>query len=173
MNANDLKHAHDTAQGLVNVLQALNGAGTAVESLLLLPLIERAARIKSDLGALYEAQAQAGESYATPMDEAARRAALSALDMAIEGGPADMLEDLQRARSVLGGDDPWHLFSCEAEDVDGCYTIVCSAQSGSALKAEELARAAVLDDLGPAAEIASLERIGTTDADVWVKSGPQ
>lgn len=134
MNANDLKHAHATAQGLVNVLQALNGAGTAVESLLLLPLILRAANLKDDLSALYEAQAQAGQQ---------------------EGG------------------DPWHLFSCEAEDEDGSYTIVCSAQSGSALKAEELARAAVLDSLGEKAEIASLERLGTTDSDVWVKSGPQ
>jgi hypothetical protein len=135
MNNADLKHAHAVAQGLVNTLQALNASGTAVESLLVLPMIQRAAHVASDLGAFYEAQAQ--------------------------------------AQQQEGGDDPWHLFSIEAEDVDGSYTIVCSAQSESEVKAMELAEAAARDSLGEGAAINAMARLGTTDADVWVKSGPQ
>lgn len=61
MNTDDIKHAVETAQGLVRVLQGLNARGTAVDSLLLLPMILRAADLKNDLSALYGAKLQSVE----------------------------------------------------------------------------------------------------------------
>ena len=70
----------------------------------------------------------------------------------------------------------WHLFYIEASDADGVHAYIVSAESQSAAKAEELARAAVLDhdSVGTEdepGEIDHCERIGATDADVFQSLG--
>jgi len=69
-----------------------------------------------------------------------------------------------------------HLFYIEASDADGVHAFIVSADSDSAVKAEELARASVLDsdELGTDAEPGGIDhchRIGATDADVFEHHG--
>lgn len=69
----------------------------------------------------------------------------------------------------------WHLFRVDASDEDGCYSVITSAQSESEAKAQELAEAAVLDDLGTAespAEMDSTTYLGRCENDIWEKIGP-
>lgn len=72
-------------------------------------------------------------------------------------------------------DDPWHLFRIDASDADGVHGFIVSAQSASEAKAQELAEAAVLDDIGTEDEPGTIDEciaIGTTDTDVFEHFGP-
>lgn len=66
-------------------------------------------------------------------------------------------------------------FRVDASDEDGCYVVITSAQSDFEQKAQELAEAAVLDDLGTEENPAQIETttyLGRCEDDIWEKIGP-
>jgi hypothetical protein len=91
----------------------------------------------------------------------------------LPNGDFDAEAIANRARAALQ-EDPWHLFYIEAGDTDGEHAYIVSAQSGSEIKAQELAENAVLDEVGTADEPGSIEhteRLGCTDSDVFLSVG--
>lgn len=62
MRNESIEKTFHSAQFLVGDLQACLSDATAVEALVVLPLIERAANLKSDVSALYEANEQEAPS---------------------------------------------------------------------------------------------------------------
>ena len=79
---------------------------------------------------------------------------------------------IEDARAAQG----WHLFYIEASDDDGVHGFIVSAESASEAKAEELARASVLDheSVGTDAEPGAIdhcEYLGPTDRDTFVSVG--
>ncbi|TXG99974.1 MAG: hypothetical protein E6R08_00645 [Nevskiaceae bacterium] len=88
------------------------------------------------------------------------------------GAASALVESLPARQQVLS----WHLFRVDAHDDDGRYVYLVSAESGSALKAQEMAEAAVIEDTGTASapgQIDGVTPLGMTDSDIFQKVGPQ